>query len=75
MLNQLRLCARLGSPAITGAIVSCTMTLKPDCAALLCASGALQCTAVEPSGKVLPDGGLQVTATLPSTRSVAVGAA
>src|SRR5215208_5072685 len=44
-------------------------------AALPCESAALQVTVVFPSGKVVPETGEQLTATGPSTRSVAEGSA
>src|SRR4051794_6876127 len=56
----------------TGAMVSCTVTVKLPGAALPCASVAEQFTLVWPSGNVLPDAGLQSGVMLPSTVSVAV---
>jgi hypothetical protein len=56
-----------------GAVVSRTVTLKLPDALLPCASVAEQVTAVVPSGNVLPEAGAHATATLPSTRSDAVG--
>jgi len=40
-----------------------------------CASVALQVTVVVPGGKIEPEGGEQVTGSVPSTKSVAVGLA
>ena len=58
-----------------GAVVSTTTTLKVvGVAALLCASVAVQVTAVVPRAKVLPDAGVQEAAKEPSTASTAVGA-
>ena len=48
-----------------------TVTVKLADAALACASAAEHDTAVGPTGKVEPDAGAQLTATLPSTRSLA----
>jgi len=57
---------------ITGGVVLCTVTVKDACEVLLCASVAVQVTVVAPMGNVDPDAGMQFTATLPSTASVAV---
>ena len=62
----------LAGGLITGGVVSRTVTVKVLVAVLLCASVAVSVTVVVPSGKVLPEAGLAFTATLPSTRSVAV---
>jgi hypothetical protein len=58
-----------------GAVVSCTVTLNELCDALPNLSVAVQVTVVTPSANVLPDAGLQETAAVPPTASVAVGAA
>ena len=58
---------------IDGAVVSCTVTLKLLVASFPAASVALQFTVVVPRAKVLPEAGVQTTATLPSTMSLAVG--
>ena len=58
---------------ITGAVVSCTVTWNDECDLFPAPSVAVQLTVVGPLGKVAPDGGVQLTGTLPSTRSVAVG--
>src|SRR3954467_13772023 len=58
---------------ITGGVVSRTITLKVRVATLPAASRAVQVTTVVPSAKSVPDAGEHVTATLPSTRSVAAG--
>src|SRR5207245_2075170 len=55
-----------------GAVVSWTITWKLALDVLPCASVEEQFTDVWPSGKVDPDGGLQLTGSVPSTRSVAV---
>ena|SRR5437016_717628 len=55
-----------------GAVVSRTVTMKPAWPVLFCASVAVHCTIVLPSGNVLPEAGEQVTATDP-LRSVAIG--
>ena len=56
----------------TGAIVSCTVTLKLPLAVLLLKSDAEQLIAVVPRAKVLPEAGEQVTGREPSTASFAV---
>src|SRR5439155_4052702 len=56
----------------SGAVVSCTVTVKLPVPVLPCPSRAEQVTVLVPSGNVPPDGVLQLTATAPSTRSVAV---
>ena len=61
-----------GSASI-GPVVSTTVTLKLLLAVLPAASAAEQLTAVLPSEKVLPEAGVQLTATLPLTGSAAVG--
>ena len=58
--------------AITGAVVSCTVTLKDALLRLPAVSVAVQSTVVVPSGKVLPEAGVQLGVTLASTLSVAV---
>src|SRR5215467_2514596 len=58
----------------TGGVVSTTCTTKAAVVvALPCASRAVHETVVLPSGNVEPDAGAHVTASTPSTRSVAVG--
>ncbi len=57
---------------MTGGVVSRTVTVNELWAALPAASLALRCTVVTPSGNVLPEAGLAVTATAPSTLSLAV---
>ena len=57
---------------ITGPVVSVTVTLNDAAPLLPRASVVVQLTVVVPSGNVAPLVGVQVTATLPSTRSVAV---
>ncbi len=52
---------------------SSTVTVNDADAEFPCASVAEHVTSVDPSGNVEPLGGTQVTATEPSTRSVAVG--
>src|SRR5215207_10915831 len=54
-----------------GAVVSETTTLKEPSALLPDASVAVQETVVSPSAKVLPEDGVQITSTGPSTTSVA----
>ena len=54
-----------------GGVVSRTVTVKLPWAVLPCASVAVQFTVVAPMAKVLPEAGVELTATLPSTRSVA----
>jgi hypothetical protein len=58
-----------------GAVVSRTVTLKEACDALPALSVALHVTVAVPSANMLPDAGAQDTASVPSTLSVAVGAA
>src|SRR5918996_6399895 len=57
-----------------GALVSLTSTVNSPLAASPAASTAEQLTAVAPSGKVLPDAGVQAAGTGPSTRSLAEAA-
>ena len=59
--------------AITGAVVSCTVTVNELDAWLPAASDAEQETVFAPSENVEPDAGRQMTGTVPSTSSVAVG--
>src|SRR5437762_4250789 len=54
-----------------GAVVSTTVTWKLALPVLPCASVAVQFTVVGVMPKVLPEAGLQVVATLPSTMSLA----
>jgi hypothetical protein len=56
---------------ITGAVVSRTVTVNVLLPVLARVSVALQVTVVVPAGNVDPLAGVQLTATLPSTRSVA----
>src|SRR5206468_3669203 len=56
----------------TGAVVSTTVTVKVADPVLSLLSVAEQVTVVTPSGKVLPDGGVQVAVIEPSTASLAV---
>ena len=56
----------------TGPVVSVTVTVNDAAPLLPRVSVAVQVTVVAPSGNVAPLAGVQVTATLPSTRSVAV---
>src|SRR5829696_2320975 len=58
---------------MVGGVVSRTVTSKPPCASLPAVSVAVQVTVVLPKGKVLPEGGVQVTSGLVGSRSVAVG--
>jgi hypothetical protein len=62
----------LAGTVIVGAV---TVTVNVAVAVLPAASVAVQVTVVVPFGKVEPDGGTQVTGTVPSTMSVAVGSA
>src|SRR5437762_13530667 len=63
----------LGSDS-TGAVVSTTVTPNAAADELPCASEAEQCTVVEPNPKVEPLVGEQLTGTVPSTASDALGA-
>jgi hypothetical protein len=54
----------------TGPVVSATVTVKEAAAALLRASVAVHVIVVVPSGNVDPLAGVQLTGTLPSTRSL-----
>ena len=54
-----------------GGVVFCTVTVNEPVAVLWWASVVVQVTVVVPTGNV-PDAGLQLTGTEPSTRSVAV---
>jgi hypothetical protein len=56
----------------TGPVVSATVTVKEAAPLLPLVSVAVQPTVVGPSGKVDPLAGVQLTATLPFTRSFAV---
>ena len=58
---------------MTGGVVSCTVTVKLLAPVLPAASVAEQFTVVTPSAKTPPEAGVQFTATLPSTMSLAVG--
>lgn len=62
-----------GKPLMTGGVVSRTMTVNLPLLLLPCPSVAEQLTVVDPSGNTEPDDGAQITATVPSTRSFAVG--
>src|SRR5439155_27080144 len=55
----------------TGGVVSTTVTVNVLVDEFPCASVALQVTVVAPSGKVVPEAGLQLAATAPSTMSAA----
>ncbi len=57
----------------TGAVVSWIITAKFDEPVFPCASVAEHVTGVSPSGNVAPEAGVQATATVPSTMSLAVG--
>ena len=57
-----------------GAVVSRTRMVKLELALLPAVSWAVQLTVVVPSAKRLPEAGRQLTATDPSTASLAVGA-
>jgi hypothetical protein len=57
---------------MTGGVASLTVTLKVLVAVLPAASVAVQVTVVSPSGKVLPEAGVQVGVIEPSTISLAV---
>src|SRR5947209_2152155 len=59
-----------GTPEMTGAVLSVTVTWKSACA--VAASVAVQWTVVAPTGKVEPAAGEHATATAPSTGSLAV---
>src|SRR3569623_1599365 len=65
--------ARSCGSARTGGVVSRTVTLKPPDAVLPCASVDVQVTTVVVLPDTEPLGGLQLTATSPSTMSCAVG--
>src|SRR6267142_2741217 len=55
----------------TGPVVSATVTVKVLVATFACASVAVHVTVVGPNGKVDPLAGVQLTATVPSRRSIA----
>src|ERR1041385_703804 len=57
---------------IVGGVVSATVAVNEPVAVLWCASVEVQLTVVVPSPEVKPLPGGQVTAAVPSTRSVAV---
>src|SRR5205809_6654310 len=59
---------------IAGGVMSRTVTVKLPVALLPCASVAVAFTVVVPSAKVLPEEGVELTATVPSTISGAVAA-
>jgi hypothetical protein len=61
-----------GGTVITGPLVSVTVTVKEAAPVLPCASVAVQRTVVAASGNIAPLAGAQVTATVPSTASLAV---
>jgi hypothetical protein len=65
---------KLAGTVITGGVVSTrfTVTLKSALPVLPCESVAVQVTFVVPTGKVLPEDGLQLTGTGPSTLSFAL---
>lgn len=56
-----------------GGVVSTTVIVNDSLAGLPAASWAKQVTRLSPREKVLPDPGVQLTGTDPSTSSVAVG--
>jgi hypothetical protein len=58
--------------AMTGAVVSRTVTVKVRLAALPAASLALVVTVVVPTGKTVPEAGLLLVLTAPLTRSLAL---
>jgi hypothetical protein len=58
--------------AMAGAVVSCTVTRNDPVLVCSLESMAEHVTVVVPKPKVLPEAGVQVTGTLPSTRSMAV---
>jgi hypothetical protein len=60
-----------GGTVIAGPVVSRTVTVNVLLAAFACASVAEQVTVVVPSGNVAPLAGAQLTATVPSTVSLA----
>jgi hypothetical protein len=62
-----------GVPLIVGAVVSRTVTVNGLLDVLPALSVALHVTVVAPRANVLPDAGVQETASLPSALSVAVG--
>jgi hypothetical protein len=62
-----------GQLMVGGCVSRATVTLNVQVVRLVQLSVAVQVTVVVPSGKVLPDGGKQVTATLVSALSVADG--
>ena len=64
--------AAAGGIVMTGPVVSVTVTVNDAAAPLPRASAAVQLTLVGPKGKVDPPAGVQVTATVPSTTSLAV---
>jgi len=61
--------------ATAGAVVSTTRTVNEDVAVFGTVSDEVQVTVVAPRANVEPDAGWQETMRLPSTASVAVGAA
>lgn len=61
----------LAGTAMTGAVVSLTVTVKLALAVLLCVSCAEHVTVVVPIANVAPDAGEHVVGTLPSIASVA----
>src|SRR5262245_48696880 len=63
-----------GSTSV-GDVESCTVTVKLALELFPWASVAEQVTVELPMGKVLPEAGVQLGVTVPSTRSVAVGPA
>ena len=58
---------------MTGGVVSCTVTVKLLVPMLPAVSVAEQLTVAVPRAKTLPEAGVQVTGTLISTMSLAVG--
>ena len=73
-LGHRQLNTMLLGQVITGGVVSVfTVTVNAQVLRLAQASVAVQVTVVVPAGNKLPDAGEQVTATLGSALSVAVG--
>src|SRR5438128_4674365 len=62
---------RAGGAVTIGGVVSTTVTVNEAVALLACASVATQVVVVTPRGKIDPLDRVQLTATLPSTTSVA----
>jgi hypothetical protein len=73
-LGPVAVAVRLAGVFITGGVVSVTVTVKLASAVLSALSVDEQSTVVVPIGKVVPGLALQVTGSVPSTKSVALGA-